>query len=522
MQDLAEVEMRPICSVQVVRRAEAGSGVPESVLMARASTALAGVCLDVLRGRPGVRGAHVVALVGSGNNGGDALWALAHLGHRGVATTVVGDPGRMHAEGAAAARSAGARLLPWEDSAIAEVISSADLVLDGILGIGGAGAVREPAADAVRAVLGSGVPVVAVDVPSGVDSDSGQVAGLAMRADVTVCFGVLKPALVVPPGRHLAGSVTVVDIGLQTSDLEPAAWALSLTDLVVGGPAPDSHKYSRGVVGVTAGSPAYPGAALLAVGGARRSGVGMVAFSPGTGPAQPEPGSLASASMTPGQMDRVAAMVVARYPDVILDPGRAVDARCIGPGLGQQHGAMQGVLRAMADPAPLVIDASALAVLARQDGRRALAERVGAGWVTVLTPHSGEFARAGFDPSGGPLVAAQRAAEESGAVLVLKGAGTVVAAPGVTYVDTFGDATLATAGSGDVLAGLMAGMLATAVRAEGAAGVGPVDAALVAARAVGLHGLAGRLAASAGGPVTAVEVLSHLRQAHAAAASALH
>jgi hydroxyethylthiazole kinase-like uncharacterized protein yjeF len=515
--------MRPICSVEVVRRAEAGAGVPEPVLMQRASTALAGVCLDLLSGGPGrVRGAHVVALVGSGNNGGDALWALAHLSRRGIATVAIGDLERMHVDGAGAARAAGTRILAWDDPDVGTLIAAADLVLDGILGIGGAGAVREPAAGAVRAVLASGVPVVSVDVPSGVDSDTGQVAGLAIHADVTVCFGVLKRALLVPPARSLAGSVTVVDIGLRASDLEPAAWALSLGDLAVAGPEPDAHKYSRGVVGVTAGSVSYPGAALLAVGGARRSGAGMVAFSPGpeSAPPSPEAGRHADAqqSRREVELDSVAAMVVAQYPDVVLDPARAVDARCIGPGLGSGRGAMEAVLGAMSDPAPLVIDASALAVLARQDGRQALAERSAAGWVTVLTPHAGEFTRIGFDASDGPFVAAGRAARESGAVIVLKGPGTVVAAPDVTYVDTFGDASLATAGSGDVLAGLIAGMLGAAARSGG---VDAGAAALVAARAVGLHGLAGRLVSAEGGPVTAVDVLATLRAAHAAAVSAV-
>ncbi len=517
--------MRPICSVEVVRRAEARAGVPEPVLMQRASTALAGICVDLLRsGRAGVRGARVVGLVGSGNNGGDALWALARLAGRGVSTAAIGDPGRMHAQGASAARAAGTRIIAWDAPEVGGLIAAADLVLDGILGIGGAGAVREPAAGVVGAVRAAGVLVVSVDEPSGVDTDTGAVAGLAVQADVTVCFGVLKPALVVPPARSLAGSVTVVDIGLRVDDLEPVAWCLSLDDLVSAGPAPDAHKYSRGVVGVTAGSRSYPGAALLAVGGARRSGAGMVAFSPGSGMGQGSgTGQGSGMGQGPGHLpdalDPVSAMVVARYPDVVLAPGRAVDARCIGPGLGQDSDAVDSVLRALADPTPLVIDASALAVLARQDGRRALAERSGAGWLSVLTPHAGEFARMGFDPAGGPLVAAQRAAQESGAIIVLKGPGTVVAAPGgVTYVDTFGDAALATAGSGDVLAGLLAGMLAGSVRA---AQVGPSDAALVAARAVGVHGLAGRLAAAEGGPVTAVEVLSHLRAAHAAASAAV-
>jgi ADP-dependent NAD(P)H-hydrate dehydratase / NAD(P)H-hydrate epimerase len=481
------------------------------VLMQRASTALAGICLDLLRGSHGrVRGSRVVALVGTGNNGGDALWALAHLARRGVATVAVGDPGRMHVDGASAARAAGTRMVSWGDPDVGVLITTASLVLDGILGIGGAGAVREPAAAAVRVVRESGVPVVSVDVPSGVGTDTGEVAGLAMRADVTVCFGVLKPALVVPPARHVAGSVTVVDIGLRAGDLEPVAWALTLPDLVVAGPPPDAHKYSRGVVGVTAGSPAYPGAALLAVGGARMSGAGMVAFGP---PASPVRGNL-------GVLDPVAGLVVARYPDVVLAADRAVDARCIGPGLGQGRDAVDRVLRAMADPTPLVIDASALAVLARQDGRQALADRSAAGWVSVLTPHAGEFGRMGFDPAGGPLVAAHRAARESGTIVVLKGPGTVVAAPDVAYVDTFGDSSLSTAGSGDVLAGLIAGMLAGLVRA-GDPALDLAAAALVAARAVGLHGLAGRLAHAEGGPVSALEVLTQLRPAHAAACGVL-
>ena len=365
-------------------------------------------------------------------------------------------------------------------------------------------------------------PVVAVDVPSGVDSDTGQVAGLAMRADVTVCFGVLKPALVVPPARSLAGSVTVVDIGLRARDLEPAAWALSLADLAVAGPAPDAHKYSRGVVGVTAGSLPTPGRRCWQSGGARMSGVGMVAFSPG-----PPPGPwLPSPSATPlprTATPRSSSIRSRRWwsrgtPTSSLTLAGPSMPAASAPGLGSGRDAMEAVLRAMSEPAPLVVDASALAVLARQDGRRALADRSAAGWVTVLTPHAGEFARIGFDASDGPFVAARRAAQESGAVIVLKGPGTVVAAPGVTYVDTFGDASLATAGSGDVLAGLLAGMLATAARS------GVVDAgaaALVAARAVGLHGLAGRLAGSEGGPVTAVDVLASLRAAHAAAASAV-
>lgn len=495
--------MRPACSVATVRRAEAGAGVPEPVLMQRAATALAGVCRDLLRERRGrVRGGRVVALVGSGNNGGDALWALAQLAARGVAGTAVGDPDRMHPEGARAARGAGVRLVGWAAPAAARALAQADLALDGIVGIGGSGGLRGPAADAVAALAAAAVPVVAVDVPSGVDSDTGEVAGATVTARVTVCFGVLKPGVLVSPGRQHAGTVVVPDIGLPTSLLDPAAWVLDLADLAVAPPAPQAHKYRRGVVGVVAGSPAYPGAALLAVGGARRSGAGMVVFRAvgGTGPA-PDP---------------VTALVVASGPDVVAAE-RAVDAACVGPGLGIGPAAVDAVLTAMADPAPLVLDASALVVLGRWEGRAALARRRAEGRITVLTPHAGEFVRLGLGPTSDPVSAASRAAAATGAVVVLKGPGTVVADPegGPVHVDTFGGPELATAGTGDVLAGLLAGMLA----APGAAG-DPPAAARVAARAVGLHGLAGRLAASVGGPVTASDVLAALPAAHAQARAA--
>ncbi len=510
--------MRPICSVENVRVAEAGAGVPEPVLMQRAATALSGACRQLLvSGRGRVRGAHVVALAGPGNNGGDALWALSMLGKRGVRTTVVGDPGRLHPGGWAAARAAGARVTSWEDAAGADALASADLVLDGILGIGGRGGVREPAAPVVEKLNRLAVPVVAVDVPSGVDSDTGEVAGAAVRADVTVCFGVLKMGLVASPGLEYAGVVSVVDIGLRPQDLRPQARALSLADLVTQPPDVRAHKYSRGVVGVIAGSSSYPGAALLAVSGARLAGAGLVQFRPGRLEV-PTGGTLSGSASAQG-IDPVSAMVVARYPDIVLGGPRQADARCVGPGLGQEHDIADLVLTAMEDPTPLVIDASALPVLGRQDGRQALARRRESGAVTVLTPHAGEFSRLGLASEGGRVRSAQRAAEITGAVIVLKGPGTVVAALGATYLDTFGHPALATAGTGDVLAGLLAGVLAASPDCGGEAG--SPQAALAAARAVALHGLAGRLAAADGGPVTALDVVDHLAAARRVADAAL-
>lgn len=493
--------MRPICSVQAVRHAEAAASVPEPVLMQRAATAVSVVCADLLRGSRGaLRGAQVVALVGSGNNGGDALWALARLAARGVRATAVGTPERMHPEGLAACRAAGVTVTSWSSPAAATAVASAELVIDGIVGIGGSGGLHGPAADLVERIT---APVVAVDVPSGVDSDTGQVIGLAVRADVTVCFGVLKKGLVVQPGREHAGTVTVVDIGLP-EDVTAGAHALDLADLANPEPRVDSHKYRRGVVGVRAGCDRYPGAALLAVLGARAAGVGMVSF--------------VSAAGFVGLADPVASLVVAAAPDVVLAE-RQPDAWCLGPGLGGDARAEAAVLEALRGPAPVVIDASALDLVSGGAGRTALEHRAAAGATTVLTPHHGEFERLGFDLTGGPLQAARAAARESGCVVVLKGPGTIVAAPdATTFVDTYGTAALATAGTGDVLAGLLAGRLAGAFRGDPRPEARAV--AQVAAAAVGLHGLAGRLAAADGAEVTAVSVAAALPAAVALARSA--
>lgn len=493
--------MRPVSSVAGVRAAEAGAGVPESELMARAAFALADTCVDLLSERRGrVTGSRVVAVVGSGNNGGDALWALVGLARRGCGVVAVGVPERMHPTGLAAARRAGARVLDWTDPTAAAALTEADLVLDGVVGIGGRGGLSGPAAELFGLVQ---APVVAVDVPSGVTADTGEVTGPAVRAAVTVTFGTLKAGLVVAPGRTHAGALRVADIGLA-EDPSPLAHVLDLADLAAPQAADKDHKYSRGVVGIRAGSRAYPGAALLAVGGARASGAGMIAF--------------ASASGQEGLADPVAALVIAHAPEVVLAP-RAADAWCVGPGLGEGGDQRKAVQEALATTAAVVLDASALDLLRTSTGLSVLTERAATGAVTVLTPHTGEFQRLGFDLAGGPLQAARAAAREIGAVIVLKGPGTVVAAPdGTTFVDTYGTSALASAGTGDVLAGLLAGRLATAMRASGTLPLSEV--AHIAAAAVGLHGLAGRLASDGGRPVTASDVVSALPRAGGLAAAA--
>jgi hydroxyethylthiazole kinase-like uncharacterized protein yjeF len=441
----------------------------------------------------------VALLVGSGNNGGDALYAGALLARRGARVVAVLLGERTHAGGLGALLAAGGTTGGPEDAELA--LRSADLVLDGIVGIGGRGPLRSEAATCAQLARESGALVVAVDIPSGVDADTGAVANAAavVDADATVTFGCLKPGLVLSPGRDRAGAVLLVDIGcddaLPTADLG----ALDATDLLEAVPEPgaEDYKYSRGLVGIAAGSPRYRGAAFMATGAARHGHVGMVhVLDRGDGLAQAlvdEFWDVVVASTAPAAVTRANAWVV-------------------GPGLGIDAGGRQVLCDVLAVDAPVVVDADALRMLREAPVAASLGARR---HPTVLTPHVGEFAGLGYSLGEGSaedrLGSARTAARELGAVVVLKGPGTVIASPsGTAYVDTWGTPDLGTAGSGDVLAGLMGALLA------GAAARGGVDddaAALTAAAAVGLHGLAGRLAAHGGRPVTAPDIIAALPDA---------
>lgn len=244
--------------------------------MQRAAAGLAAACAGLL-GR--VYGARVALLIGSGDNGGDALYAGARLARRGAGVTaVLLAPDRAHAGGLRALRDAGGRAVPTDDSSTETVLAQADLVLDGIVGIGGKGGLRPDAERLTRAVRGT---MVAVDLPSGVDADTGEVRGPAVRADATVTFGTYKPGLLIDPAHERAGALRLIDIGLAPHlPPVPDAEALQHGDIAALLPRPDaeSDKYRRGVVGVVAGSARYPGAAVLAVAGALRGGAGAVRY----------------------------------------------------------------------------------------------------------------------------------------------------------------------------------------------------------------------------------------------------
>ncbi|MGI9008400.1 MAG: NAD(P)H-hydrate dehydratase [Streptosporangiaceae bacterium] len=520
--------MREAHEVADVRSAEQSlmALVPDGALMQRAAAGLAAVCAGLL-GR--VYGARVVVLAGTGDNGGDALFAGARLARRGAQVAAVQTGATLHAAGADAFRAAGGEIHgPGEAGAddagaggsaaagpgssgagghgAAAAIATADLIIDGILGIGGHGGLREPAAT-LAALTGQaaadGALVVAADLPSGVDADTGVVSGPAIRADVTVTFGTIKPGLLIDPGASYAGTVQLVDIGLGPHlTARPAARALQSADVAVLLPEPgtESDKYRRGVLGVLAGSRRYTGAAVLSVGGAIRGGAGMVRLV-SAGPA--------------------ADLVRAHWPEAVItvlgpdDPAVASGAAAIeaagrvqawvaGPGLGTGDDVAELLGEVLGTDLPVLVDADGLTVLTRR--KDLLSGRDPAR--TLITPHAGELARL----TGGDhdeieahrLESARRAADDLGVTVLLKGSTTVVAAPGggSAYVNSTGTPWLATAGSGDVLSGLAGALLAQ--------GVGPAAAA--GAVAAFLHGLAGRLAAR-DAPIGASDVLGAIPDA---------
>jgi hydroxyethylthiazole kinase-like uncharacterized protein yjeF len=416
------IRAHPVAQVRAAEEPLLKAGVP---LMARASTGLA---VAVARRLPYVYGARVVLLVGKGNNGADALWAGAWLARRGAAVVAV-----LTATPVASALEAFLRAggrVGTEDA-----VPGAEVVLDGIVGIGGRGPVQVqvPALDDVPLV-------VAVDVPSGVDADTGEVHEGAVRADLTVTFGTLKPGLLL--ARDHVGEVDLVEIGLDLPEAPVEAidvpW-LPYSDRV-------SDKYTRGVVGVAAGSTVYSGAALLAVGAAIRAGAGMVRYA----------GSAA---------DRVRD----HWPEAVvtddLESAGRVQAWVVGPGIGTDS--VAAVEHVLAQDVPVVVDADALTICAK-DPR--LLDRSAP---TLLTPHDREFARFGRDVGADRIGAARWLAQELGVHVLLKGDATVVVGPdGPARVNLTGSSLLATAGTGDVLAGGVGSLLAQGMSVLDAGSVG--------------------------------------------------
>jgi hydroxyethylthiazole kinase-like uncharacterized protein yjeF len=472
--------MRHYYSAEAIREAEAPllASLPDGALMARAAYGLATAIIAELIARTGgVAGRRVCAVVGSGDNGGDALWAATFLRRRGAAAdAILLKPERTHQKGLAAFRKAGGRIV----NGVAE---STDLVIDGVVGISGSGPLRPDAAKVFEAVDAKAIPVVAVDIPSGIDGATGAITGPAVHAALTVTFGGLKPVHALAD----CGRVRLVDIGLGLPQTDVVGF--DAADVAARWPVPGPHddKYTQGVTGVMAGSSTYPGAAVLCSGAAVAATSGMVRY---TGSAHSE--------------------VLAHWPEVIASPTPAaagrVQAWVVGPGLGTDDIGAGALWFALNTDLPVLIDADGLTILAAHPdmvgSRRA---------PTLLTPHAGEFARLAGGPPGDDRVGATRKlADALGVTVLLKGNVTVIAEPGgPVYLNPAGQSWAATAGSGDVLSGMIGALLA--------AGLPTAEAAAAAAF---VHARAAALSAADPGPgdapTSASRIVGHIRAALAA------
>ncbi len=401
----------------------------------------------------------VAVLCGPGNNGGDGFVAARHLLERGYAVRLGfnGDIGRLPPDAASMAKDWTGAVEPLD----AELLARADVVVDALFGAGLARPIEGKLAALIEAVNESGIPAVAVDVPSGIDGTTGAIQGVAVRAMATVTFFRLKPGHLLLPGREACGEVRLADIGIPESVLgvvkprtfvnDPAQW---LHDFPW--PEPQAHKYARGHAVVLSGPAFSTGAARLGAIGALRAGAGLVTV------ASPREALDINANQLTAIMLRQADNA-AELADLLADERK--NAVLIGPGAGVSERTKAMVLTALASKAAMVLDADALTSFA-MDAPTLFAAIAHRDAPVVLTPHEGEFARLFGSEAGGKLSRSRAAAARSGAIVLLKGADTVVAAPGGTAsINATTSSWLATAGSGDVLAGMVLGLLAERMEA---------------------------------------------------------
>lgn len=490
------------------RWAIARQGVPSLELMERAGQGVAAAVERVCPDGP------VAVLCGKGNNGGDGLVVARLLRERGRAVGVVtiAAADRMSADAQAnMARLSGPAPLRFGGADAQSALSGASVIVDALLGTGFEGAPRGAAAEAIEAISDLPAPVVSVDAPSGVDASSGEVQGVAVRATSTVTFHAAKPGLWIAPGKEHAGEVEAIDIGIPRGAPGEAGAGLiepSVLELLPRREA-SSTKFSSGHVLVVGGSRGLTGAPRMSAEGAMRAGAGYVtACVPDS--LQPILASGGRAEMmTRPLSEQEGALSAAAAPEV-LEAARRGGALTLGPGLGRTPHAVD-LARALAQrlPIPLVLDA---------DGLNAHAEMLpalaGRSAETVLTPHAGELGRLlGLDAQeiqSRRLLHVRRAAELARAVVVLKGDDTLVARPdGLVAISRGGSPALASAGTGDVLSGVIAALLAQGLPAFAAAAAGVL-----------VHARAGRIAArDVGGAegVIASDVIAALPRARAVA-----
>jgi hydroxyethylthiazole kinase-like uncharacterized protein yjeF len=442
------------------------AGTPGFALMLSAGQAVAGAAMDLVDNGP------IAVIAGPGNNGGDGFVAAAELAARGrdVSVILLCERDSLKGDAASAARGWKYPVLPFNPHAIGKPA----LIIDALFGAGLDRTVKDEPAEMIEAINANGAPVLAVDLPSGINGTSGSVMGVAVRATETVTFFRRKPAHLLIPGRIYCGRVRVAEIGInekvlseiqpKTFENVPSLWRQSF-------PVPqiDGHKYDRGHVVAVSGGLAATGAARLAARGALRAGAGLVTL------ASPRDALAVNASALMAVMVR-AIDTAAEFAEMLGD--KRLNACVVGPGAGISERTRDFVLRVLFAKRSVVLDADALTSFADAPDRLFEAIKASHDPQVVLTPHEGEFPRLFSDisnkhPFRSKLERVRAAAERSGAVVLLKGPDTVVASPdGRATIASNAPPWLATAGAGDVLSGMISGFLAQGVAAFEAASIG--------------------------------------------------
>jgi ADP-dependent NAD(P)H-hydrate dehydratase / NAD(P)H-hydrate epimerase len=480
--------MKPVLTpqeaVELDRATQAG-GVPAEALMERAGRAVARAAVDLTGGSYGRR---AVVVCGKGNNGGDGFVAARHLARWGMAVTVVTveDPDDLREPAAGNHRrlaETAARVRPFAVASLGRELARADVAVDAIFGTGFRGVPEDEWGEAIEVLNASPAPVVAVDIPSGVNGTTGAVDGAAVWAALTVTFGAAKTGAMLLPGAERAGDVRVVDIGFPEALVPRARMLAEPADVVAAVPErePDAHKKASGTLVVVAGSRGMTGAVRLIARAASRIGAGYVIVAVPRSVLATVQAGLTEAVFLP--LDETQdGTVAASARDAVLAAAGEADAVALGPGLTTHPETAAFVRGLVGDaPVPLVIDADGLNAFAGD--AEALASR---GDDAVLTPHLGELARL-VGPGAGAddrLGAAHGLATRARAVALVKGTRSVIADPdGRAAINPTGSSFLATAGTGDVLTGIIGGLLARGVEAFEAAWAGAY-----------LHGVAGILA----------------------------
>jgi hydroxyethylthiazole kinase-like uncharacterized protein yjeF len=460
--------MEVLTSAEMERadRLTIAAGTPGFALMMSAGQAVAEAAMDIAQEGP------ILVVAGRGNNGGDGFVAAAELAARGreVSVILLCERDSLTGDAASAARGWKHPVLPFN----AQAIGKPALIIDALFGAGLDRPVKGDPLEMIEAINANGAPVVSVDLPSGINGTTGAVMGAAVRATETVTFFRKKPAHLLLPGRVHCGGVRVADIGIDAAVLNeiasatfenvPAAWHSAFPV-----PQVDGHKYARGHVIVVSGDIAATGAARMSARGALRAGAGLVTL------ATPRDALAVNASALTAVMVRAVDTVI-EFAELLGD--KRLNTCVIGPGAGVGDRTCDLVLTALTAKRGLVLDADALTSFAGAPDRLFEAIKAAANPQVVLTPHEGEFPRLFSDisnkhPGRSKLERVRAAAERSGAVVLLKGPDTVVASPdGRATIAANAPPWLATAGAGDVLSGMIAGLLAQGAPAFEAASTG--------------------------------------------------